>query len=85
LLSIACRLHQPFFTVWVRLNAVVFFSACLIGDLLLGGILKIGHASRNQPGSASRTVAVDDTALTLDRTHSFSSTSSFFPHTHPHL
>jgi len=37
-------------TVWVRLNAVVFFGlSALLGFSLLAGVSKIGHSSRHFP------------------------------------
>jgi hypothetical protein len=40
-------------TVWVRLNAVVFFGlSVLLGLSCLAAISKIGHASRHQPGES---------------------------------
>jgi hypothetical protein len=41
-------------TVWVRLNAVVFFGlTALLGFSMLAAISKIGHTSRYQPGKLS--------------------------------
>jgi signal peptidase complex subunit 3 len=38
-------------TIWVRLNAVVFFGlSVLLGLSCLAALSKIGHASRHQPG-----------------------------------
>ena len=42
-------------TVWVRLNAVVFFGlTVLLGLSCMAGISKIGHASKHQPSKSSR-------------------------------
>jgi hypothetical protein len=51
-------------TVWVRLNAVVFFGlSVLLGLSCLAAISKIGHASRHQPGETSRLVASSATTF----------------------
>ena len=41
-------------TVWVRLNAVVFFGLTVLLCLsLLAALSKYGHASRHQPGKST--------------------------------
>jgi Signal peptidase subunit len=40
-------------TVWVRLNAVVFFGlTVLLGLSMLAAFSKIGHSSRHKPGAS---------------------------------
>ena len=41
-------------TVWVRLNAVVFFGlSALLGFSVLAAVVKIGHSNRHVPGMSS--------------------------------
>ncbi len=38
-------------TVWVRLNAVVFFGlSALLGFSILAAVVKIGHSNKHVPG-----------------------------------